>query len=139
MFHFALLALAALTGARYGVFANERSADEGNFEWRGITVNHQYSKSAEFERDFGEYVSREITGKIEIFSLLRGIGELSIVERFAALPEYHDVFSSCNRNFHIAGSRLAASDRWCGICPKCAFVFLMLSAYLPSAEVVHIF
>lgn len=67
------------------------------------------------------------------------MGELSIVENFAGLTEYHDVFSSCNRNFHVHGSRLAPRDRWCGECPKCAFVFLMLSAYLPSADVVRIF
>lgn len=139
MLHFVFLALAALTGSRYAIFSNEKSASEGNLHWRGMEVNHQYSKSAEFEQDFGEYVAAEITQDIEVWSLLRGMGELAIVENFSTLTEYHDVFSSCNRNFHIHGSRLAPTDRWCGECPKCAFVFLMLSAYLSSAEVVEIF
>ncbi|HRI36437.1 MAG TPA: hypothetical protein PK765_05220 [bacterium] len=139
MFHFALLVLAGLTGTKHIVFSNERSAEEGNMYWRGITVNHQYSKSGDFERAFQIYAREEIRTNLTAWSLLRGLDEGSIVRKFAILTRYHDVFSSCNRNFHLAGSRLDPHERWCGICPKCAFVFLMLSAHLPSVEVVRIF
>ncbi len=47
------------------------------------------------------------------------------------------IFSSCNRNFHIMGERPV--NRWCGVCPKCHFVFLALAPFMPKTRLVMIF
>lgn len=132
-----LICAAILYGYRYVVFANERSADEATLAAgsRGA-VNHQYSKTSAFEAGFREVIAREISPDIEYFSILRPYAELAIVKRFSTLNQYHDVFSSCNRNFHLDGSRI--TDRWCGDCPKCRFTALALAVFLPPNDVVAI-
>jgi len=138
---FAGVLSALLGGYRYVVFSNERSASEGNLEYLGRTINHQWSKSMEAENLFADYVHAFITSDVTPFSLLRPLSEYAIVERFSHYPQYFPVFSSCNRNF-VVGSIQPQAERgayWCGGCPKCAFVFSMLAAFLPKSEVVGIF
>jgi hypothetical protein len=134
--------LAALLGGyRYVVFSNERSASEGNLEYLGQGINHQWSKSLEAEKLFASYVRDFISPDVTPFSLLRPLSEYAIVERFSHHLQYFSVFSSCNRNF-VVGSVQPQAERgayWCGGCPKCSFVFSMLAAFLPKAEVVGIF
>jgi hypothetical protein len=36
-----------------------------------VEINHQYSKSLDFERDFAEYVEKYISSDLKYFSLLR--------------------------------------------------------------------
>jgi hypothetical protein len=129
------LATAVLHGHERVVMANERSASQGNLHWRGIEVNHQWSKGADFERELRELLAREIVGGVDYFSVLRGAGELSIARAFAALPAYHAAFTSCNTVF-----RLNDPGRgWCCDCPKCRFVFLALAPFLPPERLVSIF
>lgn len=119
---------AYLVGAENIVLSNEASANEGNTE---CGVNHQYSKSFDFEYDFNEYVKRNFTDKIHYFSLLRPFSELQIAKMFASRPEFRRVFRSCNR-----GSK---QNIWCESCPKCLFVYGMLSAFLTDGEMKEIF
>src|SRR6185369_14524328 len=49
---------AALYDYRYTIVANEFSSNFGNLEYKGETINHQWSKSQEFETLFQEYVRR---------------------------------------------------------------------------------
>ena len=49
---------------------------------------------------------------------------------------YDAHFSSCNRNFHILGERPV--NRWCGVCPKCHFVFLALAPFMSKPRLVSI-
>ena len=58
-----------ITGADDVVLSNESSANESNIE--GESVNHQYSKSFEFERDFDEFRRRSFPQSAVYFSLLR--------------------------------------------------------------------
>lgn len=119
------------------VFANERSADEPTLiDDRGRAVNHQFSKSLAFETMLGDWVQRCIARDLAVFSLLRRDRELAVCREFAGLEQYHAVFSSCNRNFHLDGAR---TDRWCGTCPKCHFVFLALAPFLSPQRLVDIF
>jgi UDP-N-acetyl-alpha-D-muramoyl-L-alanyl-L-glutamate epimerase len=130
--------LALTQGANQIVFSNERSADAGNFtDARGLVVNHQYSKSYAFEALFAAYVEQAIAADLNYFSLLRPLSELAITQRFAALDQYFDVFSSCNRNFRILGAK--PTERWCGECPKCHFVFAALAPQLPKPKLIGIF
>lgn len=119
------------------VWSLEHSASEGNVEYLGMSVNHQYSKSLDFERRLQSYLAAFVTRRVRSFSLLRPWSELCIVEEFVRHPKYFPLFSSCNRNFTQASAPPAT--RWCGECPKCAFVFTMLGAFLPHGDVVQIF
>jgi UDP-N-acetyl-alpha-D-muramoyl-L-alanyl-L-glutamate epimerase len=118
------------------IVGNEKSANYGNIEYLGEMINHQWSKSEEFEKLFGEYVRKFITPDITYSSPLRNMTELQIVEEFAKYPKYFKVFSSCNRNFKINNP---SDKKWCGECPKCLFVFVSLSAFLPKKEILDIF
>lgn len=126
---FQSLLCAYLTGAEYIILSNESSANEGNTGEGG--VNHQYSKSFEFENDFSNYVSENITDNIKYFSLLRPFNELQIAKMFSKHREFHEIFRSCNR-----GSK---QNIWCGNCPKCLFVFGMLSPFIKRDKLIEIF
>lgn len=119
------------------VFANERSADTPTLTTpEGQPVNHQFAKSYTFEQMLGQWINRYIAGDLAVFSLLRRDSELGICREFAALTRYHNIFSSCNRNFHLEGPR---TERWCGECPKCQFVFLAMAPFMDVESMQAIF
>ncbi len=126
---FSSLIAAYLHGLPYVALSNESSANESTVA--GSMVNHQYSKSFKFERDFHEYEKEFIGSNIHYFSMLRPLSEFQIAGYFANLPAYHNIFRSCN-----AGSK---QDIWCGHCSKCLFVFLILSPFLSHQRLVEIF
>jgi hypothetical protein len=129
------LASAVLHGHERVVMANERSASQGNMRWRGIEVNHQWSKGHDFETKLRELLAAEIVGGVDYFSVLRPAGELAIARAFAGLPAYHQAFTSCNTVFRLSD----AGSSWCRDCPKCRFVFLALAPFLTPARLVAIF
>jgi len=129
------LASAILHGYDRVVMANERSASQGNLDWGGIEVNHQWSKGIEFEDLLRATLASEGIAGLDYFSLLRGAGELAIARAFAALPEYHQAFMSCNSAFRLSD----AADSWCCDCPKCRFVFLALAPFIEPSRLVEIF
>ena len=121
------------------VFSNERSAEcHSTTNADGQPVNHQYSKSLAFERDFQAQIKRTISPDLRYFSLQRPWSELAILKRFSQYPQYFDTFTSCNRNFHLGGSR-NGDKLWCGDCPKCRFVFLGLAPFVDKARLLQIF
>ena len=117
----------------------EKSADEWNTIYCDMEINHQWSKSAEFEKLFKNYVSTNISEDFSIYSLLRDWYEIKVVKEFSKYPQYFYSFSSCNRNFHITWSKLTWDDLWCWICPKCLFVYTMLRAFIGKEKVNDIF
>ncbi len=134
----AILVFAALLqGVNQVVFSNERSASYGSIIEGTGEVNHQWSKGWAFERAFGEYVQQRIAADLNYYSLLRPLSELAVARQFAKSDRYDAHFSSCNRNFHLLGERPA--NRWCGVCPKCHFVFLALAPFMPKPRLVGIF
>lgn len=133
-----LLAAAIIYDFRWVVFANESSADEPTRRLgETVGINHQYSKSSVFEQALQRYTQCYIAADLQCFSLLRPMTELGICQRFADLSQYHSTFSSCNRQFHLDGARIA--QRWCGQCPKCRFVFLALAPFIPAQQLQRIF
>ncbi|HWO86024.1 MAG TPA: hypothetical protein VNN75_05995, partial [Stellaceae bacterium] len=70
------LACAVLSGCNAVAMSNEHSASAANLSLDGVEVNHQYSKSFEFERDFAQYVEDFISPSISYFSLLRPLSEI---------------------------------------------------------------
>ncbi|GAB3056815.1 UDP-N-acetyl-alpha-D-muramoyl-L-alanyl-L-glutamate epimerase [Stenotrophomonas tumulicola] len=134
----AIMVLAALLqGVDQVVFSNERSASYGSQIPGTGEVNHQWSKGWAFEQAFGNHVQRFVAADLQYYSLLRPMSELAVARQFAKIDFYDAHFSSCNRNFHILGERPV--NRWCGVCPKCHFVFLALAPFMPKPRLVRIF
>lgn len=131
------LITAELTGCGPVVFSNEGSADYGNLVWDGREINHQWSKSLAYEDLLRDTLAADGLGADRFFSLLRAYSELEIARDFARHPQYFDAFTSCNRAYRISPDD--RSETWCGECPKCAFVFLLLAPYLRRERLVGIF
>ncbi len=126
---FSSVIAAYLNNLGYVCLSNEASANESTV--KNSDVNHQYSKSFEFELDFNEYHENNINTPVKYFSFLRPLSEMQIAKAVAQFPQYHDIFRSCNK-----GSK---EDIWCGDCPKCLFVYIMLAPYLSTEEMKKIF
>ena len=122
---------AYLNGLKYVVLSNESSANESTVA--GQDVNHQYSKSFEFERDFHEYEEKFLKSGVYYFSFLRPLSEFQIAKMFVSHEKYLPVFRSCN-----LGSKVSP-DIWCGECPKCLFVCLILSPFLSPSKLRSVF
>ncbi len=138
----------ALSGIPNVALSNENSANESTV--KGSYVNHQYSKSLEFEDDFRNYcvnasmckcvsadalatdaITHSHTHAFNYFSFLRPLSELQIAMLFSRFTDYHDVFRSCN-----VGSK---EDVWCGHCAKCLFAYIILSPFLAPERLNAIF
>lgn len=124
--------VAILTGYHDIVVSNESSASEPNLHYQGEAINHQYSKSLEFEKDFQHHLGRTFGNTLNYYSFLRPLSELHIAELFAktGFEKYKQLFVSCNKAYTHPGHELF----WCGECPKCAFVFLALTPFVERAE-----
>jgi hypothetical protein len=122
---------AYLLGKKNVALSNENSANESNVV--GENINHQYSKTIEFENDFRDYADRYLKGNVNYFSLLRPLSELQIAKLFSRYEKYHKVFKSCN-----VGSK-SSPWIWCCNCPKCLFVYSILSPFLYKDKLVEIF
>lgn len=133
----AIAVLAALLHGRDAVvMSNEASASAGTVVLGDRVVNHQWSKGLAFETAFRAALARYGI-PVEYFSLLRPASELWVAQRFAALPQYHRAFRSCNRAFYVDPSlRL---DHWCGECDKCCFVDLVLAPFMERSELQAVF
>jgi UDP-N-acetyl-alpha-D-muramoyl-L-alanyl-L-glutamate epimerase len=132
------LAAAVLHGSDTVVMSNEHSASAPNLVLDdGGEINHQYSKSFEFETGLARWVARHVSPDLVYFSLLRPLGEIAIGREFARHPRYFDVFRSCNTAFRQ--DRAARGTNWCGACPKCRFVFLALAPFVARRELIRIF
>ncbi len=130
---FASSTVAYLYGQQHIWLGNEQSSEEENLTYLGRKINHQYSKSFEFEQKFRHYATEHLfvdqNTSPQYRSMLRAFSELEITEKLcayqAADPRFAKVLRlmrSCN-----VGQK---SGTWCHNCPKCAFVFTMLSAFL---------
>lgn len=126
---FASYIIAYLNNKKYIVLSNESSANESTVV--NSSVNHQYSKSYEFEKDFRWYTNKYFTDKIEYFSLLRCLNEYQIVKEFVKHEKYLDVFRSCNPG--------AKTNSWCGNCAKCLYVYIMLYPFISDEKLIAIF
>lgn len=126
---FSALITAYMHRLQYIVLSNESSANESTVA--DSTINHQYSKSFAFEKDFKAYEEMYIGSGILYFSLLRPLSEYQIARLFAGMMTYHTAFKSCN-----VGSK---QDIWCGHCPKCLFVYLILSPFLLQEYLEEVF
>lgn len=129
MLAFYSLLVSYITNTREIALSNESSANEATIP--NTDINHQYSKSLEFELDFQYYVEQNMNHCSNYFSYLRQYSELQIAEMFSQYTLYHQVFKSCN-----AGSK---ENKWCCNCSKCLFAYLILSPFIEDKKMIEIF
>jgi hypothetical protein len=110
--------------------SNEASSNEGNVSYLGEEINHQYSKTFEFENKFRNY-NKKYLSNINYFSFLRPLYEIQISKIFSRMNKYFDVIRSCN-----VGQK---NDSWCCQCPKCLSTFILLYPFLGPKEIMRIF
>ncbi|MFH1462422.1 MAG: hypothetical protein ABIG08_01910 [bacterium] len=140
---------AAIFGYKYIALGNERSSNEGNVKYLGKIINHQWSKSFEFEEMFKKYSkkylvkavkedkssfppsSRKRNSVVEYFSFLRPLYEIQIGKLFSNYPKYFPIFRSCNKG--------QKTNSWCNNCSKCLFIFSSLYPFLKEKELIKIF
>lgn len=130
----ASLAMLSVIAAELGGYtdvavSNERSSNEGNVTYLGQDINHQYSKSLEFESDFNAYLLD--LSDVHYFSFMRPLYELQIAKLFANFPQYFPIFRSCNRG--------QKTNTWCGACPKCVAITITLLPWVGVDTISFIF
>ena len=119
-----------LYGRENIILSNESSANQATVF--GTSINHQYSKTFEFENDFRTYCNN-LKLNINYFSLLRGLSEFNIAKLFSNYTKYHKVFKSCN---------LGSKEKewiWCCNCSKCLFIYIILSPFINKEDRIKIF
>jgi UDP-N-acetyl-alpha-D-muramoyl-L-alanyl-L-glutamate epimerase len=134
----AIAVLAAVLEDRDAVvMSNEWSASIPTLEFDGRPVNHQFSKSEEFEAAFRAVLATSAARPPDYFSWLRDRTELWVGREFAKLGPYHASFRSCNKAFYTERARRFA--HWCGQCDKCVFIDLILAPFLSAGALRQIF
>lgn len=130
-----------LVGNNWVVFSNERGASVPTMHHGEHEINHQYSKSLEFESLFRVALNDICGGKLQYFSMLRPFSELWIAAYLGTeTVSAHEYFSSCNKNFVFEGKdKLAAEKRWCGECSKCVYTAIILAPHVSKQEFLNIF
>jgi hypothetical protein len=130
---FIFLTAAPLYGFNQVALSNERSANSENLIWNGREINHQYSKTFDFEKEFYRY-SRKIFSDFNYFSFLRPVSELWITKTLSRFKDYDSNFTSCNKYFANKSTQL-----WCGRCPKCLFFFILAAPFFSVERLINIF
>jgi hypothetical protein len=117
---FAAMLTGYLRGSGLVVAGNSRSDDEPNVpSYLGRPVNHQWTKSYEFETEVRAYRDRWLPGAPRYSSPLRPLYELQIIASLSGDVDAYLRTTSCNR---------APAGAWCRSCAKCAWVFLATAA-----------
>lgn len=130
---------AILFDFKYIIFSQERSSNEGNVKYFGKIINHQYSKSFEFEKKFRNYLKKYLVRGIEYFSFLRPLYELQISRLFSRFSQYFSVFLSCNEAYKTFSGTKKPSKKWCCNCSKCLFTYVSLYPFIEEKELIKIF
>ncbi|GAC1391490.1 MAG: hypothetical protein NVSMB46_04210 [Candidatus Saccharimonadales bacterium] len=126
-----------LAGYDNSVVSNENSSNEPTLLYKDMQINHQYSKSLEFETSYQHLLRHCFGNQLSYFSFLRPLSELYIAQIFSekVFDKYKNTFSSCNRAFTHSSNAMF----WCGNCSKCAFVFMILSPFISRENMELLF
>jgi hypothetical protein len=117
---FAAMLAGYLRGNGPVMAGNSRSDDEPNVRsYLGRPVNHQWTKSYEFEAAARSYRDRWLPGAPGYSSPLRPLYEVQIIASLAGDVDAYLRTVSCNQ---------ARGGGWCRSCAKCAWVFLATAA-----------
>lgn len=136
-----LLLTASIFGFKDIILSHENSANEATTIFKGVEVNHQFSKTTKFTKDLQNYTYDHINPNINIFSMLSKLSELDINKLFVEkdlFTKYLGLWSSCNQaNYKLGHDNQSLS--WCGQCSKCANAFLLLAPFVSKQSLVDMF
>jgi len=133
------VALGIIFDYKHIAFSNERSSNEGNVKYLSKIINHQYSKSFDFEKKFRDYSKKYLARNIEYFSFLRPLYEIQIAKLFSNYSKYFPVFLSCNEAHKTQSGTRKPIQKWCGNCSKCLFVFMSLYPFIETEKLISVF
>ncbi len=136
---FLSILIAVIFDQKYIAVSNERSSNEGNLKYLGKTINHQYSKSFDFEKKFRKYSKKYLAKNTDYFSFLRPLYEIQIAKLFSKYQKYFSAFLSCNEAYKTASGTKKPFKKWCGNCSKCLFVFATLYPFVKKQKLIKIF
>jgi len=136
---FLTVLMAVLFDKKFITLSNERSSNEGSLKYLGKEINHQYSKSFEFEKKFSKYSQRYLAKNIKYFSFLRPLYELQVAKIFSRYEKYFTAFMSCNEAYKTASGTKTPTAAWCTRCSKCLFVFAILYPFIDKRTMIKIF
>lgn len=105
----------------YFMVGNEYSANFGNAFYKGKYVNHQFDKTIEFANEVNRYISKYLGGVIGYISPFFGLYEYQITKLFLKDRDFLDIWTSCNNSNRIYN--------FCCKCHKCAFIYMVASAF----------
>lgn len=130
--------LACGSGNSYVVVANEASASIPQTIWEGQNINHQWSKSIEFERLFQDYVRAYVSPNIHYFSAVRPLSSVAIAKLFANYPEYFEAFTSDNSVLKIK-PETRLHPRWNPNSTKSLSSFMLLAPWMSNEDLLRTF
>lgn len=120
-----------LRGSQHVVAGNSRSDDEPNIDsYFGRPVNHQWTKTYDFEKALRNYRDRWVPCAPTYSSPFRPLFELQVLSLLSGSIDSYLRTASCNRTKGIG---------WCGECAKCAWVFLATAALFGHRTAVQKF
>ncbi len=121
--------LACSEASKYVIVANEASASIPHATHEGASVNHQWSKSLEFEKLFQSYVHTYISPTLTYTSIIRPLTSVAVAKIFAGYPQYFEVFTSDNSLFKITQQE-RSHPRWSDDSPKSLSSYILLAPWL---------
>lgn len=126
VYAFTSVLISQIYGFEQILISQEKSSSYGNVEFLGEQINHQYSKSQEFEQNCQNYIHKFINPNLKYQSFLRDLYEIQIAQIFAQKCQIYFTpkinFYSCNKGLK--------EGFWCGKCAKCVFTFAILSPFV---------
>lgn len=130
--------LAIANGSKYVIVANEASASIPDLDYNGMQVNHQWSKSIEFEKLFQDYVHVNISKELDYFSIIRQLSSVGVAKIFSKYPKYFEVFTSDNSLFKINQAE-REHPRWSKTSSKSLSSYILMAPWLTDEELDLIF
>ncbi len=125
--------LATTDGSRYVIVANESSASIPHAQWHGRNINHQWSKSLEFEKLFQSYLHTYISPELNYFSIIRPLSSVAVAKIFSKYPVYFETFTSDNSLFKIKQDE-RSHPRWTHDSPKSLSSYILLAPWVSDEK-----
>jgi hypothetical protein len=130
--------LATTEKTQYVVVANEASASIPRVEHNDQAINHQWSKSLEFEKSFQDFVHSNISSHLHYTSVIRPLTSIAVAKLFSKYPVYFETFTSDNSHFKINQNSLD-SPRWGINSPKTLSSYILLAPWIEDEDLIRIF
>jgi hypothetical protein len=125
--------LATAKGSKYVVVANEASSSIPQTAWGNEQVNHQWSKSIEFERLFQDYLHAYVSEELDYFSAIRPLTSVAIAKLFSQYPQYFETFTSDNSLFKIVQEK-REHPRWSRESSKSLSSYILMAPWFTDEQ-----